>query len=422
MGERWQLAARRAGWADPDDPETMLPMAGQPAPNGVGGVVVEVDPTAIDADPEQLRTGATAARRALQAAYLFIAPAAGGRIDSARIHLYEGYPLAATIPWKWLREHAATRAGEWVPFGATATAGPAWVRPRLSLLLTGVTDSGKTGVQLAIVAGMAAAGLPVALGLVDNKGAAGGREFARLADVAAGYARTPADAWPLIRAAVDLIAHRYAEVLADGEKLIPDAQHPLYYLVVAELWSLLQSRPPAHVRPDCPAASADVRGRKPPCGCDWSGWTGGRHDRRPDVGEWRAMIDDALTVIAREGQAAGVAFCGGLQAAQMDAFGKGSRLRTVIPTRMVLRVLADDDVEPALGTTSVRPAAELIPEDQPGTGYLREGTGSPTMCRSVHIGPRDLDSAIVRPMRKHGAKGWSQSVRPFIVDGRREAA
>ena len=134
------------------------------------------------------------------------------------------------------------------------------------------------------------------------------------------------------------------------------------------------------------------------------------------------MIDDALTVIAREGQAAGVAFCGGLQAAQMDAFGKGSRLRTVIPTRMVLRVLADDDVEPALGTTSVRPAAELIPEDQPGTGYLREGTGSPTMCRSVHIGPRDLDSAIVRPMRKHGAKGWSQSVRPFIVDGRREAA
>jgi hypothetical protein len=418
---RWDLAAERADWVHPDDPEVLLRPLAPPRPNGLGGVVVEVEPPAIDSDPEHLRTGATAARRALHAAFLFVQPPAGGRIDTARIHLYEGYPLAAAVPWRWPSKHARARAGEWVPVGPTAAAEPAWVRPRLCTLIGGVTDSGKGGVQLAIIRGLVAARVPVALLLVDNKGTEGGREYVRLADVAAGYVQASADAWPLIRACVDLIGYRFREVLADGEKLAPSAEHPLVWLCVAELWSMLQSRPPRHVRADCPA-SADAPGRRATCTCDWSRWTGGRLEKRPDVGEWRAMIDEAMTTIAREGQAAGVAWCGGVQAAQMEAFGKGSRLRTVTPARILLRVLADDDVEPILGTTAVRPPAELIPEDQPGTGYLRVGTGNPVMFRAVHIPPRDVDRALVQPLRKLGAKDWAQRVKPFIVDGNRQAA
>lgn len=397
VDDRWPAAAQRAGLVHPDDPSRVLPALGPAEDNGVGGAVLRVDPHAIDADPAQVRAQTLTLQRALHVAQLHVQEEADGGTAAAWLHMYRGYPLADPIHWRTLRRFSyLDDDGEWVPIGQTVTAEPAWWRARYSGLATGVSDSGKGGVLLAVMAGMTVVELPVALLLVDNKGADGGREWRLLAEVAAGYVQTAADCWPLVRAALDAMAWRFSKVVADGHKLEPSDRHPLVLLAVAELWDLLQSRPPATVT-------------------DWAAYTGGRLTKRPDVGEWRSMIDEALTRIAREGQAAGVAFVGCVQAAQLDAFGKGSRLRTVIPQRTVLRVLAGSDVEPALGTTRERPPAELIPETQPGTGYIRRGTGIPVLYRAAHVPPADIRRAIVQPMQRLGVGDWIQSVAPFIL-------
>jgi hypothetical protein len=398
LDDRHPAAAAAAGLVHPDDPARVLPTTGPAELNGVGGALIEVDCHAIDSEPGDVRRALTTYRKRMRAPYAYVGGEDDGSSQFAQIHLYQRHPLREPIPWRLLATYARDAGDdtEWVPLGPTAVALPAWARARYSTLVTGTTDSGKGGVILAALAGAAAVRLPVALLAVDNKGAQGGNEWRLLTEMAAGYVQTAADCWPLIRCALDVMADRYARVLRDGAKLRPSDRHPMVWLTVAELWNLLQSRPPSTVK-------------------DWSAYTGDRLTAKPSVGEWRSLLDDSLTVIAREGQAAGVAFWGAVQAAQMDAFGKGSRLRTVIPQRLVGRVMSTDDIEPALGSTQYRPPAEEIPETQPGTFYLRRGSGHPELFRAAHVGS-DIQRAIVQPMRRLGAQDWIRSVQPFIID------
>ena len=378
VGERWPEFARRAGLRHPGDAGLTAELTTDPAPNGVGGVVVRVNLRDAELLPEDLREAGEKIRRVLRYDHSFVRPV---NTDAADVHLYRGRPLAERIPYQWLGEHPSS-SPERATVGATVTAEPASARWRHSILWGGLTASGKTSAQLALLHSVTAVlQIPVHLLVLDNRGGEQGGSELRALDGLSGvvYRNRTADAWTLVCRAVDIMAARHA-AKGSMDELQPDDRTPLVRLLITELVDVLESRPPAEV-------------------ADWAAYSRGRFDKRPRVEDWRAMLVEGLSEIVRKGRDVCVCLDAGAQAGQVDII--PGRLRYMIGQRGLFRVYNPSDAAPVLGDTA-GVEAHLIPESQPGAGYIRGQDGRAVFFRSAHIAPAEFGEAIVQPLREWG--------------------
>ncbi len=398
LGKLWPAAASRAGLHHPDDPARTPLLLGPVTSNGIGGAVMELDLAPALAEPGQIRDAVPRLRRGLRVTDIAVQdretePGERGGLDYARLHLYSGHPFREPVPAGWLVDNADAGGIRGprllVPVGPDITAEPVLLDARYSTMVGGATDRGKTGIELAFIAGGLAAGLPLVPWVLDNRGEDGGAELDDLSSVVP-YETDSAAGWRLLRGALDVSTWRTREfrsLVGEREFFTPSRRHPALVLVITELLNLVQSRPPAKV-------------------ADWDSFTGGWCDGRPSTEDWRAMIDEALSRISREGRLVAVAWHGAVAAAQMDVFGRRSRLRTVTPQRIAVGTLTDDDVDPILGSGALAAGArpDLIPHPgYEGTGYVRVGSVRPRMFRATYVTRRDSERLIVSRLRRSAA-------------------
>lgn len=381
VAERWAEFRRRARLHHPDGDDLAARLLDDPAPNGLGGVRLRVDLLDAQLLPEDLAEAAESARRVLRFDAVYVRQLG---TDIAELHLYRGTPLGERIGWEWLDANPADEPAR-VTVAATVTAQPGTIHRRRSIGWFGLTDTGKTGGQLAVVHSLTAVHrLPVHLLVLDNREVdnRGGSELRVLSGLpGVTYRSRTQDAWELVQRALDIMGERQAEKGRIGD-LDPDDEHPHVRLLVTEMLDVLQSRPPASVQ-------------------DWAGYTRGLFDQRPPVNEWRAAIAENLAKIVRTGRDVEVVldFCA--QAGQVDQI--PGVLRRMIPQRVLFRVGNQSDIAPVLGDAA-GVEAHQIPEWQQGGCYLLSRNGRPVFARTAHVGPADLEEAVVAPLRTWGRR------------------
>ena len=381
VAERWEEFRRRARLHHPDGDDTAARLLDDPAPNGLGGVRLRVDLLDAQLLPEDLAGAAEQARRVLRFDAVYVRRLG---TDEAELHLYRGTPLGERIGWEWLDAYPAREPAR-VTIGATATAQPATIHRRRSIGWFGLTDTGKTGGQLAIVHSLTAVHrLPVHLLVLDNREVdnRGGSELRVLSGLpGVTYRSRTQDAWELVQRALDIMGERQAGKGLIGD-LDPDDERPHVRLLVTEMLDVLQSRPPSTVQ-------------------DWAGYTRGLFDKRPPVTEWRAAIAENLAKIVRTGRDVEVVLDCCAQAGQVDQI--PGVLRRMIPQRVLFRVGNASDIAPVLGDAAGVDAHQ-IPEWQQGGCYLLGRDGQPLFARTAHIAPADLEAAVVAPLRTWGRR------------------
>lgn len=378
---RWEEFRRRARLRHPDDAGIAAALVGDPAPNGLGGMVARVDLRAAQLLPEDLTAAVERARRVLRFDAAFVRRV---DTDTADLHLYRGTPLGDRISWEWLAGHRAAQPDR-ITVGATVVGEPATIHRRRSVGWFGLTDTGKTGGQLAAVHSLTAVHrIPVHLLVLDNREVdnRGGSELRVLSGLpGVTYRNRTQDAWELVLRALDIMGERQAGKGLIGD-VIPDDDCPHVRLVITELLDVLQSRPPSTVE-------------------DWAGYTRGLFDKRPTVEGWRGMLAEHLAKIVRTGRDVEVVldFCA--QAGQVDQI--PTVLRRMIPTRVLFRVGNASDIAPVLGDAA-GVEAHQIPEWQQGACYLLGPDGQPVFARTAHIGPDEVEPAVVAPLRTWGRR------------------
>jgi hypothetical protein len=388
VGERWPEVARAARLAVDQAGERHLEPTAPPALNGVGGVVIKFDLEQAHLTPRDLQDATGVITRRLRAPYVYVCPRGGpGRIDDVHVHLYRGYPLYGhTVDYRWLQAAAPSVGEGHIPIGVGVDAEPATLVYRYSTLFTALPDSGKTHAQLAGLAGLAAAQVPTDLYLVDNRGRRGAREFEPLAENAAYYGRTAAEAFNALRL-IRVEMEERNRTLRPGDQIRATAAYPLQLLVVTEHQAFVTSHPPA---------DADVAA----LGLDWPAFTLGEFAARPDRPKWRALIDEWLYELARIGR--GV-LCAAWLAAHASLIETIGRHRDAVAQRLLFRLLEEGGVDAALGMGALAAGAapHLIPEgpDAAGIGYLRRQTSVPLLFRAAYIPYSDLDDAVIGPHR-----------------------
>jgi hypothetical protein len=378
VGERWDEFTRRAGLRHKVDRDLTAQLIRNPAPNGVGGTVVRVGLREAELLPEDLKEVAEQWRRILRYDHVFVRPL---NTDAADVHLYRGRPLAQRVPYQWLADHQPADR-ERVAVGATVTAEPATVRWRHSILWGGLTSSGKTSVQLALVHAVTAVHhIPVHLLVLDNRGGEQGGSELRPLDGLPGvvYRNRTVDAWTLVCRALDIMAARQAAKGSMAE-LVPDDRTPLVRLWITELVDVLDSRPPTDV-------------------ADWERYSRGRFDRRPKVEDWRAMLVEGLAEVVRKGRDVAVCLDAAAQAGQVSVI--PGQLRYMIGQRGLFRVANASDAAPILGDAA-GVDAHVIPDWQAGAGYLRGPDGRSLFFRAAHVADHEFEQAVVEPLREWG--------------------
>jgi S-DNA-T family DNA segregation ATPase FtsK/SpoIIIE len=234
-----------------------------------------------------------------------------------------GDPLRRTIR---LKDLPPPRDDSELTFGLSQDGDPVTVNRDTSLLVVGLTGSGKSGLIWALLASLVRSGVPYRLVVIDPKG---GMELRALKPLAHRYAVMPDEvAQVLTDSVADMRARADALGDAGARRYTPTAAMPYTVLVVDEFLALTTFVP------------AKLRGR----------------------------IERDLGLLITQGRAPGFVgwFCS--QGSQLDALG---RARTFIPQRACL---ATDDVETtvaALGNEARHSArCDQLSLKQPGVGYV----------------------------------------------------
>lgn len=383
---RWEEAARWANLHHPHNPELIAPATGPAVPNGLGGVVLLVDP-----DPARrsvMDVGAVGAlgkmQRVFQADSVHVRRS--GRF--VEVHVYDGQPLADATPAEWLDAHPVV--GERVPIGPTATASAAVMPLRLSAMHTGLADGGKTNTQLAFEVSLALSAMPSALIVLDNKSAPGGRgsELLPVQPGALFYRNRTDQAWECLQAALGILGERLEGV--GGREYLPiDWRNPVVTLLLAEGLDVMRSRPPElpiDVLPGGSKAAAVQRA--------WTRYTGGQLADRPTTDVWRGFLVDRVGEIVRLGRLVNVRVSWAGQLGQVSVI--PTALRSAFPVRWAGRLPQSSDVEPALGVPHQQAPAHRIPRWQKGAGYVASGDAVPEFHRPVVVDD-DTTSALLVP-------------------------
>jgi hypothetical protein len=386
LGEQWPTAARRTGLV-----HRLGPAAGQPVelsgpvvPNGVGGeVLTTVLPPGVS--PADVADRSRQLEKWLQRRWVFVRPAGGdvAVMDRAELHCYARRPLAARpIPWQWLGEFYVPGVHA-VPYAADVYGEPLHLDMRKCTLLVGESRIGKTGVQLAMLAGCALADIPVQVHLIDNRGG-GDRELSALAGAVAGYARTAPEAWWQVHLLErEMVARRDDGVAKNGENFQPTTDRPLKHLVLTELLALLTTRTS---RPPTDAELAEQ------FGLSWPEYTGGRFERRPSSEDWHVMFAESIGGITREGGSVGVSLSACTQGAQLDMTPTMRYARRNFPQNIALRLRTGSDVDPALGEGALAAGAHAheLPPDVKGLLYVRPDGMTVVHGRAAWVPPTEL--------------------------------
>lgn len=392
LGEQWPTAARRTGLVHRLGPASGQPvdLTGPVRPNGVGGEVLTVAlPPGVS--PADVADRSRQLEKWLQRRWVFARPAGGdvAVMDRAELHCYAQRPLAAQpIPWTRLGDLYVPGVHA-VPYAYDVFGDPLTIDMRKCTLLVGESRSGKTGVQLAMVAGCALADIPLRLHLADNR-SGGDRELSALASAAFGYARSAPEVWHEVHSLEREIAlRRDAGVSQDGRTYHPTEQWPLVHLCVTELLALLTARTS---RPPTDAELADR------FELDWSAYTGGRFSKRPAPDEWLMMIAESIGGVSREGASVGVSMSLCAQGAQLDITPVMRYARRHIPQNIATRLRTGSDVDPVLGEGAQAAGADAhqLPPDVPGLLYVRPDGLTVVHGRGVHVPSAELADLAAR--------------------------
>lgn len=395
--DRWGEAAKWAGLTHPTEKDVIPPAVGPARRNGVGGVVLLVDPDPARRLLGDFRSHATKIRASFQVEHVFVARGEEGLVE---LHVYDGQPLAAPIDVSWLADHPVV--GDRVPIGPTATARAAALPLRQSAMFTALTESGKTNAQLAFEVSLAYSAVPAAAVVLDNKGERGGSELRPIQAGALLYRNRTEQVWECLSVVLDVMADRL-EIVGGRDTLPVSPRHPVLTFLVAEGLDVVRVRVPDlpfEVPPKGSKAAAEARA--------WAHYTGGRLDARPSVADWQAFIRDHIGLVNRQGRLVNVRISWAQQLAQVSEVPTG--LRGSFPNRWAGRLGAPSDVKPALGVEDRLAPAHLIPRDQRGAGYLAIGDANPQFHRPVLTDDRAVEELLVphyqrflpdRPPRLH---------------------
>lgn len=224
------------------------------------------------------------------------------------------------------------------------------------LLIAGATGAGKGSVVWSILAGIAPLlrdGI-VQVWVIDPKG---GMEFGRGASLFSRFAYDTTDqALALLRDAASILAERAERLRGITRQHVPSVDEPLILIVIDELASL----------------------------------TAYQTDRKI-----AAEINQLLGIILSQGRAVGVNVVGCVQDPSKDTVS----MRQLFPTRIGLRLAEATQVSMVLGAGTRENGAlcDLIPDTQPGVGYITEdGATTSTRVRAFHVTDDDIDDLASR--------------------------
>jgi hypothetical protein len=389
--DRWEEAAKWANLTHPHHPEVIAPAVGPAQDNGLGGVVLLVDPDPARRAARDLGTASSVYKLTRVFGADSVHVRRSGRL--AEVHVYDGQPLAGATAPDWLYGHPVT--GEEVPIGPTATAGAAMLPLRLSVRHTSLTDGGKTNAQLAFELSLALSKVPSAAIVLDNKSAPGGRgsELLPVQPGALFYRSRTDQVWECIQATQAILGERLEGV--GGREYLPiDGRRPLVTFLVAEGLDVLRSRPPElpiEVLPGGTKAAALQRA--------WSRYTGGQLDGRPTNEVWRAFLVDRFGEVVRLGRLVNVRLSWAGQLGQVQVM--PTVLRSAFPASWAGRLPQDSDVEPALGVPHQQAPCHRIPRWQKGAGYVAVGDVTPEFHRPVLVDDDATTELLVPHLQRY---------------------
>jgi hypothetical protein len=317
---------------------------------GRGALTLRIDLGPAERVPSDVVAALPHLEAGLRAGYADARPVDPHDPDLVDVWLWRGrHPLDREVTIADLAPLAG-RPGEWVPFGLTATGDVARLRWRLSQLVIGASEMGKTTTQVAVLYGMRLQRVPLAGGLyvIDTLG-----DLAAWAPVLGDrYARTTKEAVPLAERFASEVQERY-DALPHGAEFQPGpGTGPALRLVITELLHLRQKR--------AGFGDSDLR-----------------------------AVDVALRFAAGSGRRCAAAVDAASQLPQKDEL---AGLRDLLRQRVGHWVPNESMVDPALGDGALERGARLhdLPEGLKGAAYTwNPDTRWPLMVRPVNIAAAD---------------------------------
>jgi hypothetical protein len=239
-----------------------------------------------------------------------------------------------------------------IAYGIQANGKTASVKMNLSLMVGGVTESGKSSIMQALIADLLRQQVPVWLYISDTKEKEF-REYSKHVGVTNGnltvkaYETEPADSEKMIALVAKNMATRARN--SEGRDWTPSAENPLVVVIVDEFMDLHETIRKATLSP--------------------------------------------LATITRKGRSDGYVAWLGTQLAQKTAVGD---IRDLVPQRISMATRNREATEMILGSGAVAAGAlsHEIRDDQPGTGYtMSESDRVAQRVRAAYA--RDEDLALI---------------------------
>jgi hypothetical protein len=354
----WPGTARAAGLVHPDDREVVAPLLGPVTEPTEGALELLVGLRPVVRAPEDVRAAGETLRRRMGAQVVRVRPGDESGMDTARVRAYRRHPMRVPVSWRDL-EPLGDPSGEWLPVGLDEWGGPARIRWRMPLLITGAQDSGKTALIRAAIAGATVQSIPVRWWIWDNRA-----DYRQLAGVAHRYASTWTQALAMLReldAGLDSLIGSSPD-LDSGYERTPRLSSPADVLIVGELLTALAG-------------------------------PGGRSS-----GQVQADVQRLLARRARDGRALAHGTFATAQVSTKDEI----PMRDLFPQRACCRVESESLVDPALGSGALERGADAhrIPPGLRGVTLLIDPlTKDPLYVRSALVPAGETGQAIVRPYR-----------------------
>lgn len=341
---RTPVPARAGGedWLD------RVRLVGAPEPAGESGATLLLYLDDARVSPGDVIAAEATWQRHLGVEHLVWEPAGPRHL---RLHAYLDHPLNRVVDWRELTPVHGSM--DLAPMGVTAVpsrqATYAW---RLSQLVTGASDGGKTMTLRSMLRGLVVQQVPFRVTLADNKG-----DFVDWSTTPGlgGYARGHGDCVDLVDQFVDRMNLCYDDrgswPYGDYART-PLPGEPAEILVISELLTFLSKGTAAQQR-------AAARG---------------------------------VAEVAQTGREAAYAVWAATQTATKDQSTALAQIRDLFPGRVLFRVPNASMIVPALGVgVDHGAAAHQIPNGLSGVGYyLDPQSGWPVMFRSAYIPRSDM--------------------------------
>jgi hypothetical protein len=353
----WPATARAAGLVHPDDPDVLAPLLAPVTEPAAGALELLVGLRPVLRAPEDVRAAGETLRRRLGAQVVRVRAGDESGMDTARVRAYRRHPMRMPVSWRDLAP-LDDPSGEWLPVGVDEWGGPAAIRWRMPLLISGAQESGKTALVRSAVCGATVQSIPVRWWIWDNRA-----DYRQLSGVVHRYASTWPQALAMLReldSGLDSLIESSPD-LDSGYERTPRLSSPADVLIVGELRSALAG----------------------PSGKGSSG-----------------LRDEAVRLLSRRA-ADGRALAHGTWATvQVSTKEDVGSIRDLFVQKACCRVESESLVDPALGSGALERGADAhrIPPSLQGVTLLVDPLSKdPLYVRSAFVPAGETGEAIVRP-------------------------